>query len=429
MSSHPRAALRWSALLLCLPLLLLAWRLRAAGEGTALWLVFALLCLPLLVTCRRPYTVLLEALTAPAALALLWAPFLHDRSLLELPLVAGMLAWAAWPLRSWLAMAWAATLTIGWAALAWPAEPGPGGWLLVAAAALTWTWVARHLQQVYDGWTPPRSIDLLLTSYSGNTGHMAARFLAGAREAGAQVRVHRLHYADDPIPRLDGDAMALAFPVVGWKPPWPLLDRLVLPGPTGRGRPACLLYSAGGGPENAGVLVQTILAAHGWRCVGRAWAQYAVNIATFRPGPKAMWRWLDSIVPFEGELSLVRELGRSFARGEPGGLPFLPWPSPLPVLGFVLDNRWLNRFLYRSHAFKRRCTGCGRCVRVCPVDRLTLVDGHPRAEGTCGLCLACINLCPTNAMQAWFFTEFGQPYPPRWPEYTVKRRGQPTRPD
>ena len=81
------------------------------------------------------------------------------------------------------------------------------------------------------------AIDVLLCSYSGNPAHFTEAFAGGAREAGAAVRIHRFHYAARFRDSLDGDALVLAFPVIGWKPPWPFLDFLIRSLPAGNGRP------------------------------------------------------------------------------------------------------------------------------------------------------------------------------------------------
>ncbi len=44
------------------------------------------------------------------------------------------------------------------------------------------------------------------------------------------------------------------------------------------------------------------------------------------------------------------------------------------------------------------CTGCGLCVRQCPVDNIRLVQGRPQWQHRCEVCLSCIQRCPTQAI-------------------------------
>ncbi|MHA2379125.1 MAG: EFR1 family ferrodoxin [Candidatus Thorarchaeota archaeon] len=46
-----------------------------------------------------------------------------------------------------------------------------------------------------------------------------------------------------------------------------------------------------------------------------------------------------------------------------------------------------------------KCTECGVCERVCPVQNITVIDGQPQWLHRCEQCLACINWCPERAIQ------------------------------
>lgn len=60
---------------------------------------------------------------------------------------------------------------------------------------------------------------------------------------------------------------------------------------------------------------------------------------------------------------------------------------------------------------KEKCNGCGRCIKACPVDNLSLKneDGkkHPvwMHNGKCLTCLACYHHCPHHAINYWAFTK------------------------
>lgn len=45
-----------------------------------------------------------------------------------------------------------------------------------------------------------------------------------------------------------------------------------------------------------------------------------------------------------------------------------------------------------------RCTGCGMCVKICPVENITLQNNKPIWNGRCTDCMACINICPKKAI-------------------------------
>ena len=44
------------------------------------------------------------------------------------------------------------------------------------------------------------------------------------------------------------------------------------------------------------------------------------------------------------------------------------------------------------------CTGCGTCVRVCPMQNVRLLDGRAVFGNECTSCLACYHWCPEKAI-------------------------------
>ncbi len=46
-----------------------------------------------------------------------------------------------------------------------------------------------------------------------------------------------------------------------------------------------------------------------------------------------------------------------------------------------------------------KCTGCGICVKVCPVGNVKLSGGKPVWLHNCRQCVACFSLCPEQAIQ------------------------------
>lgn len=46
-----------------------------------------------------------------------------------------------------------------------------------------------------------------------------------------------------------------------------------------------------------------------------------------------------------------------------------------------------------------KCIACGKCVRSCVLNNIELKNGKPVWGKSCTHCMACINFCPTNAIE------------------------------
>ena len=46
----------------------------------------------------------------------------------------------------------------------------------------------------------------------------------------------------------------------------------------------------------------------------------------------------------------------------------------------------------------KKCIGCGKCVKLCPMKNLFLRDGTAAAGGRCTMCYRCICQCPAQAI-------------------------------
>ena len=61
----------------------------------------------------------------------------------------------------------------------------------------------------------------------------------------------------------------------------------------------------------------------------------------------------------------------------------------------------INAAFVKAKAFyaDQTCTGCGKCVKVCPLNNVTMKNKKPVWEKHCTHCMACICYCPAEAIE------------------------------
>lgn len=95
----------------------------------------------------------------------------------------------------------------------------------------------------------------------------------------------------------------------------------------------------------------------------------------------------------------VAAIAEAVGRGE----HTMPRFSPV---GAVIHRLFYPRFLAGAHRADEkftvddRCTACGTCAAVCPVGNVRLEAGRPAWLHRCEQCMACIQHCPVQAIQA-----------------------------
>jgi len=68
-------------------------------------------------------------------------------------------------------------------------------------------------------------------------------------------------------------------------------------------------------------------------------------------------------------------------------------PSPLPLVKTAYPNNFRG-----ITAEEDKCTGCGICLEVCPMENITLREGKAVIGDNCSTCLSCFHWCPNEAI-------------------------------
>jgi len=75
----------------------------------------------------------------------------------------------------------------------------------------------------------------------------------------------------------------------------------------------------------------------------------------------------------------------------------------LKNVGMGFGSRSAKQMMHadvKPELVKEKCTSCGTCEQVCPVEAIEMVDGFPIVDyDTCDGCAECIAMCPEDALK------------------------------
>lgn len=76
------------------------------------------------------------------------------------------------------------------------------------------------------------------------------------------------------------------------------------------------------------------------------------------------------------------------------------WGLAAGLLGMLQNTYWPAVEKQKRGSFHAdgRCNNCGLCVKLCPVQNLTLTPNGPQQQNNCILCYRCVNACPQKAI-------------------------------
>jgi len=87
-------------------------------------------------------------------------------------------------------------------------------------------------------------------------------------------------------------------------------------------------------------------------------------------------------------------------------------PSCWETIVTVPFNPVWCKFLLTAKDFhaEGKCTGCGKCVKLCPLNNIKLVDNKPTWGKDCTHCMACIGNCPSETIEYKNITQKKEKY-------------------
>ena len=274
-------------------------------------------------------------------------------------------------------------------------------------------------------------IVLLLHSVTGNTDLVARHVQRHLAAGGHRVRLVDIRLEPDPKQLEDFDLLGVASPTMYFRASFVMdkyLRGLIAPE---KPRPAFLLATAAGEPGAHFEGQAVILDARGYRTLGAHWVtapstwppQRVVSLPmglgkglgrglarmlpSFRPLLGLLWpdcpepqnEDKEALESFLGRMLTSAERGDSEALMQPLYKPWLPGAA---AAGRRMTPNQASKAT-ATRIDEKRCSRCGGCVQVCPVECITWPEGQPvpQVGFNCVGCWACYHRCPTGAVAGW----------------------------
>lgn len=225
---------------------------------------------------------------------------------------------------------------------------------------------------------------------TGNS-RFAARSIAGALgtapiDMGSRIRRGNTQ----PI---DGEQLVFVVPTYAWRMPR-IVTAWIRQTPFPSAQRAWFVLTCGGSIGNAARYNAQLCRKKGWQHMGTAPVVMPENYVAMFPVPDAAQA---AAIHVKAAPS-IETAGRWISEAR-------PFPTP----AIRLNDRFLStavnpifyRFFVKAKAFTvdARCSGCGKCVSLCPLQNIRLENGRPVWGSRCTHCMACICACPREAVE------------------------------
>ncbi|HOP30091.1 MAG TPA: EFR1 family ferrodoxin [Spirochaetota bacterium] len=236
-------------------------------------------------------------------------------------------------------------------------------------------------------------------SQSGTTAKVAEGISRGLMDKNYAV-VNRRIQDWEPIDIDEFDAIGIGFPVYIFRIPFIVKD-YIHSLPDLKGKPFFIFMLYGSVRGTAGNMARKLMEKKGGREIGYSYytgdniyVGYLKKGYLFSPG-HPLKEDLDRAYSFGADLHGILS-GEAY-----NNHPYEPLPCTIFTIERMLTAKPLLKYIYRHffHVNRKKCTGCGLCIKNCPTGNIKLSrKGFPEFSTRCICCWYCEMKCPAEAI-------------------------------
>ena len=237
---------------------------------------------------------------------------------------------------------------------------------------------------------------ILYFSGTGNSNYVAKRIADALGDA--LVNLNDRIKAGDTSPVETGERLIVVTPTYAWRIPRVVRDWLLKTELRGA-KQAWFVMTCGSEIGNADRYNRELCAEKAISCMGTAQIIMPENyIAMFNaPDVEKAKKIVAAAGPDIAKAVLAIKHGEKLPSKSGFGASF--------ESGLVNDIFYVAFVKAKAFYADQTCTGCGKCVKVCPLNNATMKDKKPVWGSHCTHCMACISFCPVEAIEYGKSTE------------------------
>jgi ferredoxin/flavodoxin len=245
-----------------------------------------------------------------------------------------------------------------------------------------------------------KTVDIFFFTGTGNT-LLAAKKIADTLENNNCVVTINDMAKTNPQKINLSNVIGIGFPVICWNT-FPIVKKFIDTLPQVNGAEIFIFTTMGDSSLNAAANFGDILKNKGYALIGTCGFLMPNNFITVRKEEK-------NILKRERAYFKMEKYAKGLADGTTkAGKTNLFFKMCFAVSGFITD-RWNGNLFQRIVKFRvvdSKCSKCGLCVRICPVQNISIKNNYPVFNGKkCQICMRCISYCPQRAIKSFLINK------------------------
>ena len=207
------------------------------------------------------------------------------------------------------------------------------------------------------------------------------------------ISLNDLIKENETVKITDNEKIIIVTPTYGWRIP-KIVENKILKFNKSFNNIVYFIMTCGGEIRNAEIYLKKLCKIKGYNFMGCSEIVMPENyIAMFKtPGKEEAFKIIKKTLPkIEETANLIKDSK----------------PLPETKCNFVggIYSGPINKIFYdffvkdKKFYVTDKCISCGKCVKVCPLNNITLTNKKPFWHNNCTHCMACICSCPSEAIE------------------------------